>query len=240
MQSEPRYVQVADALSRAIGDGTFDLGSPLPTEMELCDKFDTSRHTIREALRRLQEQGMVKRRQGSGTVVISSKPRLRYHQYVGSLDDLMQYGAETRFEVLRSERIRVGEQLAGLLRARAGGHCIRLHGIRYARDFSRPVCITDVYRPIRKDQLEEQLQDTHTAVFVLRDVLDVKNIGCVEQTIDAVSLDDTQSRELEVAQQSPGLRTVRRYFDNRDRLLIVAVGIHPGEIFRYTSTLHRA
>ena len=37
-----------------------------PTESELCDEFNASRFTVREALRRLVEQGMVQRRQGAG------------------------------------------------------------------------------------------------------------------------------------------------------------------------------
>ncbi len=43
----------------------------LPTESELCEEFNASRFTVREALRRLVAQGMVQRRQGAGSIVVA-------------------------------------------------------------------------------------------------------------------------------------------------------------------------
>ena len=45
-------------LMKEVGDGKFPIGSMLPTELELCERFDVSRYTIREALRRLEEIGL--------------------------------------------------------------------------------------------------------------------------------------------------------------------------------------
>ena len=47
----------------------------LPTESELCEEFGASRYTVREALRRLVDQGMVHRRQGAGSVASPPRPR---------------------------------------------------------------------------------------------------------------------------------------------------------------------
>ncbi len=60
---------IAAKLRRAIIDGAYGLNERLPAERELADLFKTSRGTIREALRRLQELGMVDRQIGSGTFV---------------------------------------------------------------------------------------------------------------------------------------------------------------------------
>jgi len=60
---------IAAKLRRAIIEGTYGLNERLPAERELADLFKTSRGTIREALRRLQELGMVDRQIGSGTFV---------------------------------------------------------------------------------------------------------------------------------------------------------------------------
>ena len=56
---------IAAKLRRAIMDGAYGLNERLPAERELADLFKTSRGTIREALRRLQELGMVDRQIGS-------------------------------------------------------------------------------------------------------------------------------------------------------------------------------
>ncbi|MEK9942107.1 MAG: winged helix-turn-helix domain-containing protein, partial [Gammaproteobacteria bacterium] len=60
---------VAAQLRRAIFDGVYGFNERLPAERELAKVFSTSRGTVREALRRLEELGMVDRQIGSGTFV---------------------------------------------------------------------------------------------------------------------------------------------------------------------------
>lgn len=237
--SDPRYIQLASSLCRAITAGIYPLGALLPTEKALCRQYEASRHTVREALRRLSEQGMVKRRQGSGTLVISNKPKIKYHQFVGSIDDLLQYGAETRFEVLRSDHLQADDELATLLDCDTGQACIKLNGIRYEREFARPICTTAVFRPVEDGQPHQQPEDIHSSVFFLMNELDITHIGRVEQTINAINVNETESRELGVGHKSAGLRTVRRYFDKDEHLLLVSISVHPGDMFSYSSILQR-
>jgi GntR family transcriptional regulator len=56
-------------LRQAITRGTFQRGSQLPTEAELCQMLGVSRTVVREALRVLEEDGLVARRHGIGTFV---------------------------------------------------------------------------------------------------------------------------------------------------------------------------
>src|SRR5678809_557601 len=56
-------------LRGAILGGTFRPGSQLPTEAELCAMLGVSRTVVREALRVLEDEGLVTRRHGVGTFV---------------------------------------------------------------------------------------------------------------------------------------------------------------------------
>ena len=56
-------------LRQAITQGTFRRGSQLPTKAELCQMLGVSRTVVREALRVLEEDGLVARRHGVGTFV---------------------------------------------------------------------------------------------------------------------------------------------------------------------------
>jgi GntR family transcriptional regulator len=76
---------VRSDLRRAILAGEFPLGAKLPNEQRLCDRFNVSRVTVREAVRGLIEDGYVVRRQGSGTYV-TRRPLLR-----NSLDENFSY-----------------------------------------------------------------------------------------------------------------------------------------------------
>jgi GntR family transcriptional regulator len=56
-------------LRQAITGGTYRPGSQLPTEAELCEMLGVSRTVVREALRVLEDDGLVARRHGVGTFV---------------------------------------------------------------------------------------------------------------------------------------------------------------------------
>lgn len=64
---KPLYTLIKDRLLEQIESGVYSEGQRLPSEEELARRFGTSRVTLREALRVLEESGYVVRRQGVGT-----------------------------------------------------------------------------------------------------------------------------------------------------------------------------
>src|SRR5215475_10024187 len=68
-RSRLRSVSVQGELAERIGQGKLAAGTRLPSEPELAAEFGVSRATLREALRALEGQGLVRRRWGSGTYV---------------------------------------------------------------------------------------------------------------------------------------------------------------------------
>lgn len=69
MAQQPMYQQIADDLRTQIESGELAPGDQLPTEMELRDRYSSSRNTIRDAIKRLTSQGLVETRPGQGTFV---------------------------------------------------------------------------------------------------------------------------------------------------------------------------
>lgn len=95
----PLWAQVSQDLRRRIGAGEFDGG--LPGEHDLTDQYGVSRHTIREALRVLRVEGLLKSERGRGTTVAEMK----YSQNLGTLYSLFttiaDQGVEQSSTVLR-------------------------------------------------------------------------------------------------------------------------------------------
>jgi GntR family transcriptional regulator len=79
----PLWAQLQQDLTRRLGAGAFDTG--FPGEMELVAAYEVSRHTVREALRRLREAGVLDSARGRGTVV-----RRDIEQPLGSLYSLFR------------------------------------------------------------------------------------------------------------------------------------------------------
>jgi GntR family transcriptional regulator len=67
------YRRIAESLRQDIETGRLASGSQLPTEYELTATWRTSRSTVREAIKRLTELGLVEARPGQGTFV-TEKP----------------------------------------------------------------------------------------------------------------------------------------------------------------------
>ena len=70
-----KYIQMANALRTAISEGEYKAASRLPTEQQLMGQFGVSRQTVRNALAILTKEGLIRRRQGSGSVVLEQKPK---------------------------------------------------------------------------------------------------------------------------------------------------------------------
>ncbi len=77
----PLYFQIAENLKQAIEDGTLKPGERLDNELDLTERLGVSRPTVRQAVQRLVEQGLVVRRRGLGTVVVAPA-----HPAVGGAD----------------------------------------------------------------------------------------------------------------------------------------------------------
>jgi GntR family transcriptional regulator len=68
-QNQPMYRYIADDLRTKIKGGKLAQNEKLPTEGELSDKYEASRNTVREAIRRLTDEGLLESRPGQGTFV---------------------------------------------------------------------------------------------------------------------------------------------------------------------------
>jgi GntR family transcriptional regulator len=64
------YRQIAEDLRLKIGSGEIPPGSQLPTELELRERYDASRNTVRDAIKWLTNLGLVATRPGQGTFVV--------------------------------------------------------------------------------------------------------------------------------------------------------------------------
>lgn len=69
----PKHVQLREALIAGIARGDWRPGDRFPTEIQLTRTTPYSLGTVQRALRSLVEDGLIERRQGSGTVVAESR-----------------------------------------------------------------------------------------------------------------------------------------------------------------------
>lgn len=108
----PLWAQLVDDLQRNLAAGTYAGG--FPSELELASEYQVSRYTVREALRRLRETGILESSRGRTTKVRHG----RIEQSLGALYSLFSEvearGMEQRSEVLALEEEQDPEVAAAL------------------------------------------------------------------------------------------------------------------------------
>lgn len=102
----PFYFQLAELLEEEIFTGRWEPGVRVPSENELCSRYGLSRTTIRQALARLEQEGLVSREKGRGTFVSDSRPRTWLIQSAEGFfhDEFLRAGHRVTSQVLRLER----------------------------------------------------------------------------------------------------------------------------------------
>ena len=237
--STPLYVAVAQTLTERITSGQYPVGQLLPTEHELSNELNVSRQTMREAIRRLHERGMVSRQPGIGTRVLRQRAESRYSHRMESLTELLDYAFEVPLKLDRVEFISANRNLAKMLGCRVRTPWLWARGHRQRADDSTRFTVSDVY--VRPDYpgLEERLLTTPGPMYDLlqRDYGEV--ISAVHQEIFAVTLTPELAEELAVPAGSAGLEIHRRFIGNGDRLVMYGRSVSPGSRFSYLTTFRR-
>lgn len=72
----PRFVTIYDTLFEEIENGIYPVGATLPTEQEMCTRFGVSRMTVRQAIKILNEDGIIESERGRGHFVMPYSARL--------------------------------------------------------------------------------------------------------------------------------------------------------------------
>lgn len=236
-----RYRSIADELINGIVGKRYPVGTSLPAESELCEQLGASRHTIREALRILEESGLILRRQGSGSEVVADTPPVRYRQSVDSIEDLLQYGQQSRLQILNTRETTVDAKLALRLGCKPGALCIQLTGLRSERgergEQGRPFAVSQIWFAPQPARRRDKLLQPASALTVLLEALDARTLGRIEQTFDAVALDATTADQLQARRGAPSLRADRAYFDRNGGVILVAISWHRADLFRYSTVL---
>ena len=232
-QATPRYRQLAEQFRSEISSGKYKPGDALPTEMEICETHKVSRHTARDALRILTDDGLIERRRGAGTV-FAARGAPAFAQPIGDFDSILQYARDSHFEITNAQ----DADQETLDRLGLTGDYVQLIGFRRVAD-EAPQAITAVY--IRADlspptetisslpgSISEWIEETH-GVGVKR----------VVQRMEAVALNKSQADRLNVSTGFPALRTVRRYRDARGEIMLLSESLHPAGRFAYEMRLDR-
>jgi DNA-binding GntR family transcriptional regulator len=152
----PLYFQLAQQLEEAINDGRLTPGTRIDTEVELARQLRLSRPTVRQAMDYLVDKGVIARRRGAGTRVVSADVR-RPLELSSLHDDLLRSGQRPTTEVLSMTVEPVSGEVARALQIADDAPAVSLVRLRSA--MHRPIARLTNYLPIGfADLTSDELQ----------------------------------------------------------------------------------
>lgn len=233
--SEPLYEKVAHEIARRILEGEYKVDALLPNEASLCDIFGVSRVTVREALRKLADQGIVETRHGVGTFARTSA---RPNDYIMNVNytEVMQYGQSSTLQILDRTHVPAEESFCDPRRVATGEHWVRIQALRHSKEFQElPISFLQIFIPERYSSVayeEEANRDPFHMRIAERYSLPIYGI---EQELRATAISDPDlAALLKVEAGSPGLYVVRRFYSRDRELFEVTINTHPADRFGYT------
>jgi GntR family transcriptional regulator len=144
----PLYYQLKGILLSYIRKNQLNAGDPIPTELELCQIFNISRPTVRQAVNELVKEGYLKKIKGKGTFITEPKINQEYtHRIVSFNDEMKQKGLIPKTKVLKKRYMAADENVAQKLNLTVGEEVFHLKRLRFAND--EPIVFLDSFIPLK-------------------------------------------------------------------------------------------
>ena len=230
-----KAVNLARHLTEQIESGHYPVGATIPTEAELQQRFDVSRHTVREALRDLKARGVLVARAGVGTVVRGRAQAARFIHGAGTLEEVIQFGEATRMKVVGTASVIADAALVGQVGARPGQELLRVDLLRYRPNDARAAAYLHMYLRPEHAAVVPAIESSGEPVVRLIDRRYGERTAEIVQQIAAATLTAPQARILRSRPGKPALYVTRRHLDAQDRLLLATVGLYPSDRFSHNT-----
>jgi GntR family transcriptional regulator len=233
----PLYAQVEATLATDIGEGRLMPGSQLAPEASLSERFGVSRPTVRQAIQRLIQRGMVEIRRGKGTFVAAPKLTQPLTALTSFVEDMLAAGRSPTARVVDKKVVLATAVVARQLDLREGDQVVRIRRVRLAD--GAPVSFDETYLPraiglkVMQDNLEAE------PIFALLEGKYGILLVEAEYALEALAAKGTIARAIGVRPGSPLLLIERTSYAAKQRPVDYEKLYYRGDQIRFVTRLPR-
>ena len=221
------YAAVKASLRQRIAQGGWTPGVRLPSERELVEEFGCARMTVHRALRELEEEGLIERRQGSGSFVAELHPISNLLQVRDIAAEIAERGHVHATRVCHQSHSPADAASAIAMRLAEGVPVYRVQLVHFENGV--PIQLEDRY--VNPALAPDLLAHDFTQVTPSSVLFEHAPLTEAEQVVEAVLATPEQARLLDVAPGSALLMVSRRTV-SQGAVASVARLYHPGARYR--------
>jgi GntR family transcriptional regulator len=234
-RAEPAaYVQIEEELAERIRTGMLRPGDRIPPERELAEQMQVSRMTVRQALGRLADRGLLVRERGRGTFVSEPKLIQSLSRLNGFYDQMISQGILPSSRLLSGEEVLASAAVAQVLDLRIGEPIYKVVRLRLGGGV--PLALERSFFPARlvPGLLDYDLE--RHSIYRLMERYDARPVRAT-QSLEPVPARDLEAEALEVPPGSPLMLVERVAWDAQDRPVEYAKDIYRGDRSRFVAEL---
>ena len=229
----PKYYAVKGELLQLIEGAA--VGTVLPTERELAERFGTSRTTVRQAIAELVVEGRLERTQGSGTYV--SEPKLiQLRQLSSFTEDIGERRTDARSEVLDISRVGADAEVARALGLTEGSKVLRIERLRIISD--EPIAHEVAYLNGSFPRIAAELARRGSLYLTLSQAYGV-DLAAAEDVVETALASPVEAQLLGVDTGLPMLLIKRTAHDRAGQALEYTRSVFRGDRFRFVARFER-
>ena len=228
----PLYHQVVQGIEAAIHGGALPPGSRLDNEIDLAARLNLSRPTMRKSMDELVRSGLLVRKRGVGTQVVSSQVR-RPLELSSLFDDLSNNGSKPTTEVLSFSHDEADAATRTALQSPAGSKVY--HFTRLRKVGGKPLALMENW--VRDDitPIDEALLGSQGLYAILRN--GGVNFRLASQRIGAMIASDYQAALLETTPGSALVTMERTAVDDTGRQVETGHHVYRSDSYSFDMTL---
>jgi DNA-binding GntR family transcriptional regulator len=229
----PLYFQVAQHLEAAIECGDLQVGDRLENEIALAERWGLSRPTMRQAIGDLVNKGLLVRRRGVGTQVVSRRVQ-RQVQLTSLFEDLQASDQQPTTEVLTLETVPADDTVAERLAVPPRTTVVHLKRLRRARGV--PLAILGNWLPLAVGgSLDRESLERHGLYECMR--AGGTRVRSAQQRIGARAASASEARLLGARRGAPLLTMERVAFDAQGHPVEWGAHVYDSRTYSFTIAL---
>jgi GntR family transcriptional regulator len=231
----PLYVQIAEGFLDRIESGELAPGDRLPPERELSVLLSVNRMTVRRALRMLEGQGLLIRRQGAGTYVAKPKIERQASQLFPFTRGMEQRGYKAGIKLITFEKRPAETSIAQKLGLSVAAPVFRAFRLRTLNQ--EAVMLEDLIVPASIFPDFDRHNLSSRSLYEIFETEYQLSISQAHQSLEPVIASEYEARLLDVDLGSPLMLERRLAFDQQDRPVEYSKDLYRGDRFRFITEI---
>ncbi|MEC5423439.1 GntR family transcriptional regulator [Virgibacillus sp. C22-A2] len=230
----PLYLQLIENLIKKIDAQDYEEHQKLPSERELCEIYNLSRITVRQALQDLEREGYIYKLHGKGTFVAPKSINQNLVKLYSFTEEMKEMGKTPTTEVLSFKEIAVDDRLAEKMELVPLDEVFQVVRLRLAD--GEPLMYEKSYLPKKFfPDLTAADMDQRPMYDIFQDDYKVGVTKAIER-FSATSVREVEAKHLGMMMNNPAM-LIKRFAFHENELIEYTISVARGDKFDYTVEL---